>query len=142
MGVEHAVGVEHVQPLRTGKDKTPRYQYVVPGSLGSIIRQFKAAVTREWRRTPARANEEIWQRNYYEHIIRSDISHFFIAQYIEINPLMWTYDRDNLRTERQLLIEELSTILETQYNITGERLEAIIEQESDYRNWIETSEQN
>jgi REP element-mobilizing transposase RayT len=29
---------------------------------------------------------KLWQRNYYEHIIRNEISHYNIAEYIENNP--------------------------------------------------------
>ncbi|MDH3252148.1 MAG: hypothetical protein OEM41_05105 [Ignavibacteria bacterium] len=34
----------------------------------------------------------IWQRDFYEHIIRSDIAHYFIAQYIMLNPFIWELD--------------------------------------------------
>ena len=136
----NSVGAEHVQPLQNSKDKIPKYQHVIPGSLGSIVRQFKAAVTREWRKNPACAKAEIWQRNYYEHIIRSDISHFFIAQYIEINPLIWAFDRDN-PTTNGCSLDELSEILERKFNITGERLLSIIEHETSYRKWLEEEDQ-
>jgi hypothetical protein len=110
------------------------------GTLGVIVRTFKAAVTSIARQRGFDPSESIWQRNYYDHIIRSDVSHFFITQYIEINPIMWAFDRDN-PAEPQISIKELSRILETQYNITGERLESIIEQEVDYKNWFDTTEQ-
>ncbi|MCI2431387.1 transposase, partial [Candidatus Acetothermia bacterium] len=35
------------------------------------------------------------QRNYYEHIIRSEESLNRIRQYILDNPQRWTYDREN-----------------------------------------------
>jgi len=44
---------------------------LVAGSLPTIIRAFKSAVTRRvnaMRHTPG---AKVWQRNYYEHIIRS-----------------------------------------------------------------------
>ncbi|MEW6141490.1 MAG: hypothetical protein AB1733_24980, partial [Thermodesulfobacteriota bacterium] len=37
----------------------------------------------------------VWQRNYYEHIIRNDISLQRIRQYIADNPLQWNMDREN-----------------------------------------------
>jgi len=37
----------------------------------------------------------LWQRNYYEHIIRSDESLHRIREYIINNPGQWAYDREN-----------------------------------------------
>ncbi len=38
-------------------------------------------------------NKKIWQRNYYEHIIRDDRAYHNIAQYIQNNPLNWDKDK-------------------------------------------------
>jgi len=37
----------------------------------------------------------IWQRNYYEHIVRNDRALSAIRRYIIANPLRWALDRDN-----------------------------------------------
>jgi len=37
----------------------------------------------------------LWQRNYYEHIIRDEESLDRIRQYIADNPARWTFDREN-----------------------------------------------
>ncbi|MEW6364593.1 MAG: hypothetical protein AB1714_08130 [Acidobacteriota bacterium] len=37
----------------------------------------------------------LWQRNYYEHIIRDDRSLDRIRRYIHDNPARWAFDRDN-----------------------------------------------
>ena len=37
-------------------------------------------------------NGRLWQRNYYEHIIRNEQEYQSIAQYICSNPLMWQED--------------------------------------------------
>lgn len=61
----------------------------VPGSLPTIIRSYKATVTKqinEFRNTPGL---KFWQRNYYEHIIRNEKELFNIRQYIAQNPLKW-----------------------------------------------------
>jgi putative transposase len=56
-------------------------------TLGAIVRGFKSAVTR------AGAYEtSIWQRNYWEHIIRDEHSHHEIATYIANNPTQWEND--------------------------------------------------
>ena len=64
-----------------------------PKSLGSFIAGYKASVT-------SRAGRElnmtgIWQRNYYEHIIRNEEEHKRIYQYIESNPVQWSDDEEN-----------------------------------------------
>ena len=71
-----------------------------PRSLGSFIAGFKASVT-------SRAGRElnvtgIWQRNYYEHIIRNDRELNNIRWYIVNNPLNWQLDRDNAQNTRKL----------------------------------------
>lgn len=71
-----------------------------PRSLGSFIAGFKASVT-------SRAGRElnmtgIWQRNYYEHIVRSDRELSNIRWYIRNNPLNWQLDRDNAQNIRKL----------------------------------------
>jgi len=37
----------------------------------------------------------IWQRNYYEHIIRNESEYLKIKKYIKQNPMMWERDRNN-----------------------------------------------
>jgi REP element-mobilizing transposase RayT len=63
--------------------------------LPEIIRAFKTFSAR-------RANEHLkspgiplWQRNYYEHIIRNDDDHARIHIYIESNPSIWEEDDEN-----------------------------------------------
>jgi REP element-mobilizing transposase RayT len=51
-------------------------------SIGAIVRGFKGAVVR-------RVGAPIWQRNYYEHIIRSEAALERIRRYIEANPARW-----------------------------------------------------
>ena len=54
-------------------------------TLGAIIRGFKAAVTRQ-------AHRPVWQRNYWEHIIRHQQSYDEITTYIANNPAQWEMD--------------------------------------------------
>jgi REP element-mobilizing transposase RayT len=41
------------------------------------------------RKTPG---AKIWQRNYYDHIIRNEESLFYIREYIKTNPMNWNKD--------------------------------------------------
>jgi len=86
--LEH-VGVQYIEPLLQQHD----YQRIISKSIGSIIRSYKASVTR-W----CRSNEFEsfrWQRNYYEHIIRDEAELNEIRQYIIFNPLKWSLDEEN-----------------------------------------------
>jgi len=41
-------------------------------------------------------NQRLFQRNYYEQIIRNEIDLNKIREYIQSNPLMWERDRNNI----------------------------------------------
>jgi putative transposase len=79
------VGARHASPLRPHGVKRH--------SLGAIIGSFKSAVTnrigRELSSTP------VWQRNYYEHIIRNERQMEKVWLYIQSNPLCWATDEEN-----------------------------------------------
>jgi REP element-mobilizing transposase RayT len=66
-----------------------------PRSLSSFVAGFKSAVTKrinEHRGTPG---APVWQRNYYEHIIRNEDDLEAIRHYILTNPSRWHEDREN-----------------------------------------------
>ena len=65
------------------------------GSLGAIIGQFKSVVTKRYRRFRKNDESPIWQRNYYEHIIRNERAYFAIREYILSNPVNWGADKLN-----------------------------------------------
>ena len=69
------------------------FQKPVKGSLPTIMRTFKAAVT---RRVGRELNETgIWQRNYYEHVIRNQQDWERIHNYILANSVNWDGDKEN-----------------------------------------------
>ena len=63
--------------------------------LGAVIRGFKAAATGALAAAGHGLNHPLWQRNYYEHIIRSEESLEAIRAYIADNPARWAEDRQN-----------------------------------------------
>jgi putative transposase len=87
-----------IHPNIQGAHRAPQQQQQqvpqrAPRSLGSFIAGYKASVT-------SRARKEldmtgIWQRNYYDHIIRSQEEHRRIYAYIETNPIHWNEDEEN-----------------------------------------------
>jgi REP element-mobilizing transposase RayT len=65
------------------------------GSLSSFVGSFKAAATRRIKALSLTPDSPVWQRNYYEHIIRDDKSLDAIREYIDNNPANWASDRQN-----------------------------------------------
>jgi len=64
-------------------------------AIGTIVRMFKARVTVGANRDADTAGTPIWQRNYYEHIIRGDAALDRIRRYIDANPARWLLDPEN-----------------------------------------------
>ena len=62
------------------------------GSLGAILGQYKSIVTKHSQLLQSPPRRPIWQRNYYDHIIRSAASLEKIRQYIVENPARWVDD--------------------------------------------------
>jgi len=59
-------------------------------TVGAIVRGYKSAVTKHICQLGF--TEPVWQRNYYEHIIRNEIAFDRISQYIIENPARWQND--------------------------------------------------
>lgn len=59
-------------------------------NLGAIVRGYKSAVTKWFRQNTNICT--VWQRNYYEHIIRDGNDYERIANYINDNPMNWKRD--------------------------------------------------
>ncbi|WP_267965293.1 transposase [Testudinibacter sp. TR-2022] len=74
--------------LNPNDSQTPFY--ISSNTIGAIIRGYKSAVT---RKLAPFLGDKIWQRNYYEHIIRDEKSYEQIAEYIQHNPFTWEKDR-------------------------------------------------
>ena len=84
-----AVGANNHLPLQS--NEIPRQlQHGTSKTIGSMVRGFKIGVTR-WFRTNTDIHV-VWQRNYYEHIIRNEDAYLKIAQYIQTNPQRWEED--------------------------------------------------
>ncbi|MEM9164905.1 MAG: transposase [Cyanobacteria bacterium P01_F01_bin.4] len=64
-----------------------------PGALSTIVRSFKSATTRQINILRDAPRSPVWQRNYYDHIIRNAMSYRQIQHYIRNNPLSWQVDQ-------------------------------------------------
>jgi len=68
---------------------TPTKKHGLP-EIVRALKTFSARKINELRNT---SGEKIWQRNYYEHIIRNEQSYQRIANYIMNNPANWEKDK-------------------------------------------------
>jgi REP element-mobilizing transposase RayT len=64
-------------------------------SIGALLSGFKSAVTKQVNAVRRTHGQPVWQRNYYEHIIRNEESLCKIKEYILSNPMNWHRDRLN-----------------------------------------------
>jgi putative transposase len=67
----------------------------VAKSLSSIIGSFKSAVTRQINISRNHPGMPVWQRNYYERIIRNEYELNYIQKYIMNNPFYWNEGENN-----------------------------------------------
>jgi REP element-mobilizing transposase RayT len=64
-------------------------------AIGSIVQGFKGAVTRRINQLRASSEPPVWQRNYYEHVVRDEKTLNAVREYILNNPARWAEDPDN-----------------------------------------------
>lgn len=63
-------------------------------TIGAIVRGYKSSVTKQINLLCAfDAPIKLWQRNYYDHIIRNEQSYQRISEYIINNPTKWEDDK-------------------------------------------------
>jgi REP element-mobilizing transposase RayT len=102
----HFHGIIHIVDLDTEWDdfipSNFKYHDVVAGlepaptdhaPLSEIVRQLKTFSARRINRERKTPGISVWQRNYYEHIIRTKESYDQIVEYIQNNPMMWKMDK-------------------------------------------------
>jgi putative transposase len=75
--------------------KTHRPTGPKPSSVGAVMAQFKSLVTKRINDSPQNRGGSVWQRNYYEHVIRDEESLNRIREYIATNAQRWHLDREN-----------------------------------------------
>jgi putative transposase len=78
---------------RAPTNNIERFGKPAVGSIPTIVRAFKSAVS--YCAGKELNSSNLWQSNYYEHIIRDDHDHERIAFYIAQNPLNWAEDEEN-----------------------------------------------
>lgn len=58
--------------------------------LSTVIGQYKMAVTKRIRKTEP--SKRVWQRSFYDHVIRNQEGYSRIWEYIDCNPMKWEED--------------------------------------------------
>jgi REP element-mobilizing transposase RayT len=118
VGATLVVAHEVVAPeQRAGTSPAPT-NAIVKTTLGDIVGAFKSIATHEYILAVRRGNlppfaGKIWQRNYYEHIIRNERDWERIRQYIRENPARWAEDMENPTTKPMAMdaLNELAEVL-------------------------------
>jgi putative transposase len=75
----------NASPVRHPKGTTPK-------SLSAIIQNFKSVSTRRVNKLQVTPRKSLWQRGYYDRIIRNEMELDHIRRYIQENPLKWDLD--------------------------------------------------
>jgi len=75
----------------TGLKATPSRRHAVP----EIVRAFKTFSARKVNEQRGTPGEPVWQRNYYEHVVRDEKDLRRIQEYILNNPAAWAEDPEN-----------------------------------------------
>jgi putative transposase len=71
------------------------FQKPVKGSIPTIVRSYKSAVSLRINLMRGTQDVPVWHRNYYEHVIRNGTDLRNKTDYINANPLLWNKDDEN-----------------------------------------------
>jgi len=118
-GIIHLTNVGATRRVApTGKEKIcgPKM-----GSLGAILGQFKSVTAKRIKAGPRNSGVSVWQRNYYEHVIRGEDELEKIREYIVYNPQKWPSDRENpeVSNNRSDHRDEMEIVLERRGDPAG-----------------------
>ncbi|MBW2181263.1 MAG: transposase [Deltaproteobacteria bacterium] len=95
----HIHGIIIINKRTVGTGASP-----VPTALSKIIDAFKSKCSMEYlkyiKENKLNASGQIWQRSFYDHVIRNAKSFHKIREYIMNNPLNWDKDKNNINENR------------------------------------------
>lgn len=78
----HLIIVLHNESGQTGISGRPQ----VAPTIARIVQQFKGSISKQ-------VGFSIWQKSYYDHVIRNQIDYLKIREYIDTNPMKWAHDK-------------------------------------------------
>ena len=82
----HLIIVLHTENGQSKIDKQESGRPQVAPTISRIIQQFKGSISKQ-------VGFLIWQKSFYEHVIRNEEEYLNIYNYIESNPLKWEEDK-------------------------------------------------
>lgn len=88
--------------LRSPQQPLPRPIGTKPGSLAAMVQNFKSITTRRINKLAHTPGAPLWQRNYWEHIIRDESELNRIRAYIINNPYRWEQDREHFTSGNKM----------------------------------------
>jgi putative transposase len=94
--IDANVGAQFIAP-----QINPAAQFIAPKTreaqptLGEVVRAFKARASQASKTICAVDSKILWQRNYYEHVVRNEPDLQVIREYINNNPKQWHLDKEN-----------------------------------------------
>ena len=91
------VGAHRLRPSLSATKiiRPPQDNLRKPRSIGAFVAGFKSSATRRINECRKTSSHPVWQRNYFEHVVRDDEDMNRIRQYITDNPIRWIDDENN-----------------------------------------------
>ncbi len=77
-------------------ESDPRPDKAISGTVGALVGTYKSVVTNHVNNLRDTSGEKVWQRGYYDRVIRNEEELNSIREYIVQNPARWAEDRENL----------------------------------------------
>jgi putative transposase len=95
----HIHGIIFIEDCRGGvnppKQRGEQTSPLRKRTLGQIVAFFKYRTTKLVIQNCRMSESRIWQRNFYEHVIRNEDDLKNIREYVINNPLKWELDNEN-----------------------------------------------
>jgi len=91
----HLHGVIVINDTCRGGSRTAPTNVPRPKTLGRLVGAFKTVSTKRINEIRGAPGLPVWQRDYYEHVVRNEEELDRIRQYIAGNPTCWDQDREN-----------------------------------------------
>jgi REP element-mobilizing transposase RayT len=97
----HLHGILWIMESSENGNKNRKFGDIVVGSISSIVRSYKAIVSKKINQICNKKGLSIvWQSRYYEQIIRDEKALVNIRSYIMNNPLNWDMDEENPKIDQ------------------------------------------
>jgi REP element-mobilizing transposase RayT len=84
---------KHATLVQSNRVDSSRRSNARTESIPAIVRSYKAEVTRR-AREELKWRGEVWQRNYFDRVLRDGQEFSDISRYIEENPSKWQWERE------------------------------------------------